>query len=66
MKPAEMTRKWLQKSIQPDYAEFVEGMNMAGIGVEFSASIKAHGVSATYFASQEQLGGFQLEIVGKT
>lgn len=52
--------------IQPDYGEFIDGMKMAGIGVEFSASIKEHGVSATYFASQDQLGGFQLEIVGKT
>jgi len=52
--------------IQPDYGEFVDAMKVAGIGVEFSASIKAHGVSATYFASQDQLGGFQLEIVGKT
>lgn len=52
--------------IQPDYGEFIDGMKMAGIGAEFSASIKAHGVSATYFASQDQLGGFQLEIVGKT
>jgi len=41
-------------------------MKTAGIGVEFTASIKDHGVSATYFASQNQLGGFQLEIVGKT
>jgi methylmalonyl-CoA/ethylmalonyl-CoA epimerase len=52
--------------LQADYGEFVDGMKMAGIGVEFSATIKAHGVSATYFASQDQLGGFQLEIVGKT
>jgi catechol 2,3-dioxygenase-like lactoylglutathione lyase family enzyme len=52
--------------IQPDYGEFVDGMKAAGIGVEFSASIKTHGVSATYFACQDQLGGFQLEIVGKT
>lgn len=52
--------------IQPDYYEFVDEMKAAGIGVEFSASIKDHGVSATYFASQDQLGGFQLEIVGKT
>jgi hypothetical protein len=52
--------------IQPDYVEFVNEMKNAGIGVEFSASIKAHRVSATYFATQDQLGGFQLEIVGKT
>jgi catechol 2,3-dioxygenase-like lactoylglutathione lyase family enzyme len=52
--------------IQSDYYEFVDLMKTAGIGVEFTASIKDHGVSATYFASQNQLGGFQLEIVGKT
>ena len=52
--------------IQPDYYEFIDEMKTAGIGVEFSASIKDHGVSATYFASQNELGGFQLEIVGIT
>jgi hypothetical protein len=52
--------------IQPDYCKFVDEMISAGIGVEFSASIKDHGVSATYFSSQNELGGFQLEIVGKT
>jgi len=52
--------------IQSDYSEFLEGMKNAGIGAEFSASIKEHRVSATYFACQNQLGGFQLEIVGKT
>ena len=51
--------------IQPDYAGVVEAMKKAGIGAEFSASIKAHGVTATYFASQDALGGFQLEVVGK-
>jgi methylmalonyl-CoA/ethylmalonyl-CoA epimerase len=51
--------------IQPDYAAVVAGMKRAGIGSEFSASIKAHGVTATYFASQDMLGGFQLEVVGK-
>jgi catechol 2,3-dioxygenase-like lactoylglutathione lyase family enzyme len=55
----------LSFGIQPDYSEFVDRMKKAGIGVEFSASIKTHGVSATYFASQDQLGGFQLEIVGR-
>ncbi len=52
--------------IQADYSEFVDSMKVAGIGVEFSATVKEHGISATYFASQAQLGGFQLEIVGKT
>jgi hypothetical protein len=52
--------------LQPDYFAFVKAMKKAGIGVQFSASIKPFGVSATYFASQDQLGGFQLEIVGNT
>jgi hypothetical protein len=52
--------------IQGDYRSFVDAMKKAGIGVEFTASIKEHGVSACYFATQNQLGGFQLEIVGKT
>jgi hypothetical protein len=50
--------------IQGDYRSFVEGMKKAGIGAEFSATIKDHGVTACYFATQSQLGGFQLEIVG--
>jgi hypothetical protein len=41
-------------------------MKKAGIGIEFAATIKDHGVSACYFATQELLGGFQLEIVGRT
>lgn len=52
--------------IQGDYRSFVDAMKKAGIGAEFTASIKDHGVSACYFATQSQLGGFQLEIVGKT
>jgi hypothetical protein len=51
--------------VQPDYAAVVEGMKKAGIGAEFSATIKDYGVTATYFASQDALGGFQLEVVGK-
>ena len=51
--------------IQGDYHIFVDSMRKAGIGIEFTATIKDHGVSACYFASQEQLGGFQLEIVGR-
>jgi hypothetical protein len=52
--------------LQADYAAVVEGLQKAGIGSEFSASIKARGVTACYFATQSQLGGFQLEIVGRT
>jgi hypothetical protein len=52
--------------LQADYTEVVEGLKKAGIGSEFSASIKARGVTACYFATQDQLGGFQLEIVGRT
>jgi hypothetical protein len=52
--------------IQGDYRALVDAMRKAGIGVEFTATIRDHGVSACYFASQSQLGGFQLEIVGKT
>jgi methylmalonyl-CoA/ethylmalonyl-CoA epimerase len=52
--------------IQGDYAEVVAAMNRAGIGSEFRATIRDYGVSACYFATQDQLGGFQLEIVGKT
>jgi len=51
--------------IQGDFTEVVGAMKRAGIGSEFRASIKDHGVTACYFATQEQLGGFQLEIVGK-
>jgi hypothetical protein len=50
--------------LQADYADVVEGMKRAGIGAEFSATIKTAGVSATYFASQRDLGGLQLEVVG--
>jgi hypothetical protein len=56
----------LSFGVQADYATVVNGMKRAGIGAEFSTSIKDHGVSVTYFASQDQLGGFQLEVVGKT
>jgi hypothetical protein len=51
--------------VQGDCRAVVEAMKRAGIGVEFTATIKDHGVSAYYLATQEQLGGFQLEIVGK-
>ena len=51
--------------IQGDYAEVVGAMKRAGIESEFRATIKDHGVTACYFATQDQLGGFQLEIVGK-
>lgn len=45
--------------------EVVEGLKKTGIGSEFSATIKARGVTACYFATQSQLGGFQLEVVGR-
>jgi methylmalonyl-CoA/ethylmalonyl-CoA epimerase len=51
--------------IQGDCRAFVETMKKAGIGVEFTATIRDHGVSAYYLATQHQLGGFQLEIVGR-
>jgi len=51
--------------IQPDFPAVVDGMKRAGIGAEFMATIRDHGVTACYFASQSQLGGFQLEIVGR-
>ncbi len=51
--------------IQGDYAEVVGAMKRAGIESEFRATIKDHAVTACYFATQNQLGGFQLEIVGK-
>jgi methylmalonyl-CoA/ethylmalonyl-CoA epimerase len=56
----------LSFGVQPDYAAVVDGMKKAGIAAEFSTTIKDHGVSVTYFASQNQLGGFQLEVVGKS
>ena len=59
----------LSFGLQADYAAVVDAMNKAGIGVEFSASLKTGpfgGVSVSYFASQYQLGGFQLEIAGRT
>lgn len=57
----------LSFGIQEDFSAVVDAMKgKAGIGAEFMATIKDHGVTACYFASQGQLGGFQLEIVGKT
>jgi hypothetical protein len=56
----------LSFGIQADYDAVVEGMRANGIGAEFSASLKTHRVRVSYFATQEQLGGFQLEVVGKT
>lgn len=52
--------------VQGDYAAIVDGLKKAGIGSEFATSIKDHGVSVSYFATQSQLGGFQLEAVGRT
>ncbi len=50
--------------LQAGYDSVIDGMKEAGIGAEFSATIKEAGISATYFASQDDLGGLQLEIVG--
>jgi hypothetical protein len=58
----------LSFGVQADYEAVVEGMKRADIGAEFSASLrfgKRGGVSVSYFASQDQLGGFQLEVVGR-
>ncbi len=55
--------------MQADYDTVVDAMKKAGISSEFSASLVRAGgggdVSATYFATQEEMGGFQLEIVGR-
>jgi hypothetical protein len=54
---------------QPDYDTIVDAMKRAGISREFSASLVRAGgtgdVSASYFATQDKMGGFQLEIVGR-
>ena len=58
----------LSFGLQPDYAAVVEGMKKDGIGAEFSTSLKTEAfgdLMVSYFASQKQLGGFQLEIVGQ-
>ena len=52
--------------VQAEYAAIVGGLKKAGIGAEFATSIKDHSVSVSYFATQSQLGGFQLEAVGRT
>jgi hypothetical protein len=52
--------------VQAEYAAIVGGLKKAGIGTEFATSIKDHSVSVSYFATQSQLGGFQLEAVGRT
>lgn len=54
--------------LQSDYADVVDGMKKAGIGAEFSTSLKTDSygdLSVSYFASQAQLGGFQLEVLGQ-
>jgi catechol 2,3-dioxygenase-like lactoylglutathione lyase family enzyme len=56
----------LSFGLEADYHAMVDGMKQAGIGAEFSVSIAAAGVSVTYLATQSQLGGFQLEIAGKS
>jgi hypothetical protein len=56
----------LSFGIQADYQAVVEGLRASGIGAEFSASLETHRVRVSYFATQDQLGGFQLEVVGRT
>jgi hypothetical protein len=54
--------------LQADYADIVDGMKKAGIGAEFSTSLKTEGFGdllVSYFATQKQLGGFQLEVLGR-
>jgi hypothetical protein len=59
----------LSFGMQADYGSVVGALKRAGIGSEFSATLKAagsaSGVSVTYFAMQSQLGGFQLEMAGR-
>ena len=58
----------LSFGLQPDYASVVDGMKKAGIGTEFATNLKTESFGellVSYFASQQQLGGFQLEILGR-
>ena len=55
--------------LQPDYATVVDGMQKAGIGAEFSTTLSTRDFGdllVSYFASQEQLGGFQFEMLGRS
>jgi methylmalonyl-CoA/ethylmalonyl-CoA epimerase len=57
----------LSFGLQADYAAIVEGMKKAGIGDEFFTwlNMESFGVLlVSYLATQQQLGGFQLEILG--
>lgn len=58
----------LSFGLQADYAAAVEAMKKTGINSEFSATLRtpgsAGGVSVSYFATQNQMGGFQLEMAG--
>jgi hypothetical protein len=57
----------LSFGLQADYAAVVEGMKKAGIGDEFSTWLKIESLGellVSYLATQNQLGGFQLEIIG--
>ncbi len=59
----------LSFGLQADYQVVVDALKRAGIGSEFSATLRtgsAGGVSVSYFATQSQLGGFQLEMAGRT
>lgn len=58
----------LSFGLQADYQVVVDALKRAGIGSEFSATLRAAGstggVSVSYFATQSQMGGFQLEMAG--
>jgi hypothetical protein len=63
-----MTGLDLSFGLQADYAAVVEGMKKAGIGDEFFTWLKIESFGellVSYLATQEQLGGFQIEILGK-
>ena len=57
----------LSFGLQPDYYAVVNALKRAGIGHEFSATLERgeEGVAVSYFAMQSQMGGFQLELVGR-
>ena len=59
----------LSFGLQPDYDAAVAAMKRAGIGSEFSASLIRTGgagsIAVSYFATQKQMGGFQLEMLGR-
>jgi hypothetical protein len=51
-----------------DYDTVVDGMQKAGIGAEFSTTLSTSDFGdllVSYFATQEQLGGFQFEMLGR-